>query len=153
MAFIVKDQRKPFVPAPAGTQQAVCCDVVDLGEIDGKFGPKPTVELRWLTAEVNDEGKPFLVRERYAVFFNEKANLRKAVQSWLGRNLTEAEVKDGFDLEWFIHKNCLLNLVHSKPTEKGVYANVKGVMPLAKGMNIIEVPSDYVRVKDRPTNG
>jgi hypothetical protein len=148
MPFIVKEEKREFVPAPAGPQQAVCCDFIDLGVQPTEYGPKHRIELRWLLAEVNEDGKPFMVRNWYNVSFHEKAGLRLDIEAWLGRKLTDHERTEGFDVEWLIGKNCFLNVVH-KVKENATFANVGAVMPLPKGLVPIDVPLDYVRVKDR----
>ena len=91
--MIVSETRKDFTPAPAGPQQAVCCDVVDLGMKETEYGIKPKLEIRWLLNEFNEEGEPFMVRNWYTVSFHEKATLRKHVEAWLGRALTAAELQ------------------------------------------------------------
>lgn len=135
-----------FKPAPTGVHTGVCVDVVDLGMKPTPWGDKHKIRIVWQIEELMDNGKPFLVSKPYTLSLNEKANLRKDLESWRGRAFTEDE-SDGFDVEAVIGKNCLLN-VQQKVSGENTYANVIGVMPLKKGMPTIQ-PTDYKRVKDR----
>ncbi len=44
----------------------------------------------------------------------------------------EKYVKEGFDIEKLVGKNCLINIVHNTKGDK-TYANISGVMALPKG--------------------
>lgn len=149
MPILAKRSEKTFTPAPAGTHQAVCCDVVDLGYIESSFTPgkkQHKVAVVWQINEAMQNGKPFLVQQRYTLSLDEKANLRRDLESWRGKAFTEAEL-GGFDIENLLGVNCLLSIVHVERQGK-VFANVKSVSPLMKGMSKLTV-RDYVRVIDR----
>jgi len=150
MPIIAKGSIGKFEPCPAGVQQAVACDVVDLGIMDGPYGEKWKVDIRWQTADQMSDGKPYLVNKRYTLSLNEKATLRHDLEAWRGRAFTEAEI-EGFDLEKLIGVNCLLNVVHKAGSKGGTFANVVSIMPLAKNMKPIAVDADYVRVCKRVT--
>jgi hypothetical protein len=143
-------ESKSFEPAPAGTHQAVCVDVIDKGMQDTQFGRKHKVDLAWQIAELRGDGKPFLVFKRYTLSLNEKANLRKDLESWRGQPFTPAEEAQ-FDVERLLGANCLINVQHKQTGDK-TYANVMSVMPLLKGMPKIVAAADYVRVCNRPTD-
>lgn len=150
MPIIAKGSSSKFEPCPAGVQQAVCCDVVDLGTIETAFGPKWKIDIRWQTAETMADGKPYLVAKRYTLSLHEKANLRHDLEAWRGKAFTAAEV-EGFDVEKLIGVNGLLNVVHKQGSKGGTFANVASIMPLAKGMKPIFITEDYVRVSERTT--
>lgn len=147
--IVAKRSEKTFTPAPAGTHQGVCVDVVDLGFLESAFTPgkrQHKISIVWQITERMENQKPFLVQQRYTLSLDEKANLRRDLESWRGKPFTEAELS-GFDVESVITANCLLSIVHVE--RKGsTYANVKSVMPLMKGMPKIAGES-YIRVKDR----
>lgn len=143
-----------YEAAPAGAHPAVCVDVVDLGVMETTFGGKTTkghkVNVVWQIDERNSYGKYFQVRRRYTLSLHKKASLRKDLESWRGRPFTDEELR-GFDLEALIGIPCLLSVVQ-ETSDGSVYANVNGVMRMAKGMQAPPV-EDYVRVKDRqPTD-
>lgn len=148
MPVIVNRGGRDFVPAPAGLHQAVCIDVIELGEIDGKYGRKRWVELRWQIDELTEDGAPFLVRQRYTASLHEKARLRHHLDAWRGKAFTPKEL-EGFDLETLVGVNGQINVVHRTSAQGAIFANVDSIVKLAKGMKPM-VPAQYVRVKDRP---
>lgn len=139
-----------FTPAPAGSWGAVCCDVVDLGIVESTFSGKAKkqhkIRVVWQLEESMEDGKPFLVSQRYTLSLHEKAGLRKDLESWRGRPFTEEEL-EGFDVETVIGAPCLLSIVQAV-SGGNVYANVRGVAKLPRSMQAIRV-RDYIRVVDR----
>lgn len=155
MAIVAKintngGEKRTFEPAPEGSHQGVCVDVIDLGILDvnwlGKSKKQHKINLAWQIAERREDGKPFLVFKRYTLSLGEKANLRKDLESWRGRAFTREE-ELGFDVESVLGANCLLNIQHNHVGDR-TYANVVSVMPLLKGMSKMTV-TDYVRKQDR----
>lgn len=151
MPIVAKNEGGAFQNAPEGTSVAVCCDVVDLGIItsvwEGETRSAHKIDVVFQLAELMDDGRPFTIRQRFTLSLNEKANLRKFLESWRGRAFTAAELKDGFDVEKLIGAPALIQTVHVTRGEK-TYANINSVMTLPKSMKAITV-RDYVRVKDR----
>jgi hypothetical protein len=135
-----------FTPCPAGIHQAVCCDVVDLGMVDGTYGAKHLVSLVFQVNEPMDDGRPFLVQGRYTLSLNEKANLRKVLESWRGKPFNAEELK-GFDLEKLIGVNGQVNIQHNEKNGS-TYANITAIVPLGRGMQKMAV-ANYTRRKDR----
>lgn len=124
-------------PVPAGTHSAVCYGVVDLGTQESEqYGPKAKIALLWEIPderiEVKGKSLPRGISKRYTASLNEKANLRKDLEAWRGRQFTAAELA-GFDLANILGKSCLLNVIH-QDTPRGTFSGVAGVMPLPKGM-------------------
>ncbi len=152
MPIMAKASGGNFLPAPAGTHAAVCCDVVDMGVLKVSFGGKDKmqhkVRIKWQIAEDRPDGKPFTVSKRYTLSLHEKASLRKDLESWRGRKFTDVEL-DGFDLENLLGVACLLNVIEEKKDGQ-TYSNVTSIMKLPKGMATITI-RDYVRECDRPT--
>jgi hypothetical protein len=144
MAIIAKGSS--FTPCPAGLHQGVCADVIDLGMVDGQFGLKHKVTLVFQVNEPMDDGRPFLVQRRYTVSLDQKASLRKDLESWRGRPFTADELK-GFDLEKLLGVNCQLN-VQQSDRDGTTYANITAIVPLSRGMAKMAV-SGYIRKKDR----
>lgn len=155
MAIMVTagEHHRDYVPAPEGTHHAVCCDVVDLGDLVDTYHPgkkKPVVNVVFEINEVIPGGTArFTVGKRYRRSLNEKAKLRADLESWRGRPFTRTE-EQGFDLETIIGVNCLLNIQHKLSTDgTKTYANVMSVMPVMRGIPQIKVSPDYVRRQDR----
>lgn len=148
MAIRVRDKGRDFVPAPDGLQRAVCCDVVDLGLVDGKYGQKRMVQLRWQSEHKMEDGKPFLLMRRFGANLHKKGQLRPMLEAWRGKALTETEADD-FDLEVLLGKNCQLLVVHES-RDGTTYSNIQTIVPAAKGAAPLKVSEDYKRVQDRP---
>ena len=146
MPTFVSGSSKEFTPAPAGTHQAVCCDVIDKGIMDTQWGQKRKVIVRWQLSELMENDKPFLVQKLYTASLNEKAVLRHDLEAWRGRAFTASELAK-FDLDTVIGANAVLSVAHDTRDGK-TWANVKSVAPLMKGMTTIKVV-DYVREQDR----
>lgn len=136
-------------PAPEGTHQAVCVDVIDKGMLPNKFkngALQHKIDIAWQIAELRDDGKRFVVYKRYTLSLNEKATLRHDLESWRGRKFTRDE-EMGFDVETVKGVNCLINIQHNTQGDK-TYANVMSVMALPKAMPRMAADG-YVRA----TNG
>jgi hypothetical protein len=132
-----------FEPAPPGLHQAVCVDVVDLGLVDGKFGPKSKVKLIWQIEMKNKEGERFQARATYTQSLFDGSNLRRDLEAWRGRTFTQEEL-NGFDVEKLIGVNCQLSLKHNVSKSTGrTYAQVTVVLPPVKGANL--KPENYTR--------
>lgn len=128
---------KEFEQAPAGTHVARCVRLIDLGTQFGEYQGKPTsarkIVVQWelpnaLMTEGEFAGKPFLVGKWYTASIGEKANLRKDLVNWRGREFTEEELK-GFDVKKLLGVACMLSLT---PNEKGK-VRVTGLMKLPQG--------------------
>lgn len=159
MPTVVSDRGgRDFEPAPEGLFSAVCCDVVDKGDIETKYRNDKgelkilrKVQVRWQLGEeagFRDDGKPWLVVKTYTASLNERATLRQDLERWRGKRFTEEELK-GFDLDKLINAPCLIQLIHNDSEVGGrVYANVEGITPLPTGMPRPTV-QEYVMVRDR----
>lgn len=152
MSLIARCQRSTYTPAPEGLHNACCVDVVDLGIVQGTYGPKHKVRLVWQLDLVDeDRGRRFDVARVYTLSLHERAALRKDLESWRGRKFTDLEL-DGFDLERLISVPAQVQVTHDLGDDGTLYANVSTVIPPAKGAPKL-VPQDYVRAKDRQPNG
>jgi hypothetical protein len=140
-------ESKNFTPAPEGTHHAVCVDVIDKGMQPNKFQDgklQHKIDVAWQLSETRDDGKRHIVYKRYTLSLNEKANLRKDLESWRGKPFTRDE-EMGFDVEKLIGVNCLLNVVHKANADgTKTFANVVSVMKPMKGMPNI-LPEGYER--------
>jgi hypothetical protein len=150
MAYIVKDNKKEYTPAPEGLHQAVCIDVVDLGIQKTQFGEQVKIEIRWVIDEVDPKtNRQYMVLRRFTPSLHKKSNLRPTLEAWRGRKFTDEELK-GFDIEKLIGANCQLQICHNISSEGDTYANVQAVVPIPRNAAKMEIPSDYVRVAERP---
>lgn len=128
---------KEFEKAPIGTHVARCIKLIDLGTQFGEYQGKPTsarkIVVSWeLPNETMTEGdyadKPFIVSKFYTASLSEKANLRKDLINWRGRDFTPAELS-GFESKNILDKPCMVQITAN---ENGRH-NVTGVMAMMKG--------------------
>jgi hypothetical protein len=126
-----------FEQPPVGTHVARCIKIIDIGTQKGEYQGKATSKRQcivgWelpteLMTEGEFAGKPFTVSKFYTASLGEKANLRKDLQNWRGRDFTDAELS-GFDSKNILDKCCLVGLT---PNDKGKI-RVTAVMALPKG--------------------
>jgi len=150
--LIAKDttgDKFPKLPLPeAGTTQAVCCAIWDLGlqismfkNEDGSDKYQHKIVIAWeIVEKINApeseyHGKPYMLNKRYTLSLGDKANLRKDLESWRGIPFSELELQNGFDLEKLYGVNCLIGIKH-EPDKKDpsiVYANITAILPTTKG--------------------
>jgi hypothetical protein len=96
--------------------------------------------------EIKGKDLPRGISKRYTLSLNEKASLRKDLQSWRGRPFTPAELA-GFDVSKLIGANCLLSVLH-QDRAGATYANISSISALPKSMKSVapENPSLYFNV-------
>ena len=137
MSTIAKAGDGDFELPTAGAVVGRCYMVADLGTQDTSFKgtPKKThkVLLSWELAELMEDGRPFAISSRYTLSLFDQAILRQHLESWRGRGFTEAEL-EGFDVKNVLGAYCMLSIIHNTENNK-TYANVKGIMPVPKGMD------------------
>jgi hypothetical protein len=156
MSTRVKGKKSdPFPVPPEGLYQAVCVDVWDIWTEKNHFDPEKLQDKTRLVFEINKVckeaplvGQPFQVSQIYTASMHEKANLRKVVESWRGKKLTEEQALD-FELDVLLGHNCQIQVVHHISSNGNTYANIAAIVPLAKGMVKMRPSPDFVRKKDR----
>ena len=133
--MIITDTQKDFKIAPAGNHLARLYSIIDIGHQEtvwkGETKIMHKVVFTWeLHGEDNDgqplttdDGKPLIVSKRYTVSLGDQSTLRKDLESWSGKKMTEEDRK-GFDLKTLLGKFCMLSVVHS---DDGKYANVGSI--------------------------
>ena len=145
MSLIVKERGgAEKEPIPTGAYVAVCYGIIDLGT-----HPNPTfgneahkVLVQWEIPEVRGEFErdgqkvslPRAISKRYTLSLNEKANLRKDLESWRGRRFTSQELS-GFDLKAILGTSCQIQIVHETgKTDGRTFAAVGAIMALPRGL-------------------
>jgi hypothetical protein len=126
-----------YQPPPDGCWSAVCVDIVDLGETETRFGPRPILEFTFeLGADAGKKknGKPFTVRRRYNKSLHAKSALTKDLASWRGRPLSQSEL-EGFDIEEMIDQPCRLLIVHVE-REGAIYGNIEKILAPARTKSV-----------------
>ena len=144
MGFIATDAGGGnFKRVPSGVHIGRCYSIIDLGTqvTDGQFGLKEQHKIRigWelfgedddgkpLTVDVDGKEMPMTISKSYTVSLHEKANLRKELAAWRGRDFTEEEAK-AFDVSKLVGAYCMVNVTTSESNGK-TYSNVAGLTPL-----------------------
>jgi hypothetical protein len=129
---------------PEGVHQAVCFAIYDLGTQYSKMFDTEAhkVLIQWevpdARIEVNGVDLPMAISKQYTLSLNEKANLKKDLDSWLGKT-NEKSV----GLKQLLKKNCQLLISHVDK-DGMTYANITAIMALPKGVQPLE-PENPVR--------
>lgn len=147
MAIIATDSGGggDFTPVPAGTHFAVCCMVADLGKqriTSQMFGEsiKHQVYIRWQIpaerVEWEKDGEkhegPAVIGKTYTLSLSDKANLRKDLQAWRGKQFTQDELR-GFDITKLLGVPATLTVTHTEKDGR-TYTNVASLGGIPKGM-------------------
>lgn len=145
-----------FKQVTPGMHPAVCDMMVDLGLQEQKsqlYGDsiKHQVYIRWqipgerLEYEkdgVKIEG-PMTIGSYYTLSLSEKANLRKILQGWRGKEFTADEAAK-FDVTAVLGKPCTLNVIHKTGNDGKVRARIEGVGPPIKGLDVAKVEGETI---------
>lgn len=134
---------KGIDPIEAGTYQAVCFQVIDLGTQYNKQFDKsqPNIIIGWELPSVRNQyekdgnpvDEPRIIRKTYTNVLHEKSNLFKDLVSWRGKPFTEEEA-EGFDVKNVLKANCQLTIINTKKGQR-TYANVASVGKLMKELS------------------
>lgn len=148
---------KDFEKISEGLHQAVLADVVELNfKSDPKnfpskpspYAPRDEIRFVYVVNERDSEGRPKLAFERFGrSYYKGDTKLAKRV-----RNLTSPTVDLAtVDLDSLIGTQRKLVIEHSldKVDPNKVWDNIQSVMKPDPGQNI-QIPSDFVRAKDKP---
>lgn len=129
-----------FELTPAGTFVAVCYRFIDRGtQISEYMGDKKIrreVMLSWeLADELMSDGRPFSASKTYTWSMNEKATLRKDLESWRGRAFEDAdfEGENAFNTKKLLGAPCMMTITHETRGDK-TYAKVASIGKLLKGV-------------------
>lgn len=136
---ITAKNESKFKPHPAGQFVAVCVDTISLGEkVDSgpnfpdKLSPKCALVFR--TGEKNAEtGDIVDIAQEYTVSMGDKANLRKALESWRGKPYTQDQIDEGVPLHKLTGQPAYIGVAHKTSKNGRVYAFVQSMMPVPRG--------------------
>lgn len=137
---IAKEASKTFTPVPAGSHIARCIHCISLGtQTSPNFPSSFKVLMAWevpdeiLTNSQTKEEKPMIISKEYTLSLGKKANLRRDLEGWRGREFTADELK-GFQVENVLDKPCMLNVIHKTSSSGNLYAVITGISALPKGV-------------------
>ena len=149
MSMIAKENGGTSIPnLPDGVYTAISSMLIDLGvQRNEKFDKdQRKFILIWNvmgeTVKIGDLELPRTINKEYGFSLNEKSNLRKDLESWRGQAFTEEELR-GFYLSNILNKGCQLQIINKESNGKQ-YNNIAGIMALAKGMQVEQLPETIV---------
>ncbi len=129
-----------FRPHPEGQFVGKCVDVIDLGEKVEDYVGKPKklsqkCALIFRTGELNQETRELIdIAGEYTVSMGEKANLRKILASWRGKEYTEEECEAGVPLHKLVGNFALLTIDQKMSSNNRKYARILSVTGIPKQM-------------------
>jgi hypothetical protein len=124
-----------YEKCPEGNHVAVCCSIIDLGtQHSEKYNTdQRKILIEWeVSGEAKEDGTPFYIDQIYTFSMNEKAALRRDLESWRGVKFSKEDF-GRFELSNVLGVGCMLNVVWSESGDK-VYANIASIARLPKGM-------------------
>jgi hypothetical protein len=143
----IRGNNSNFEACPEFTGKAVCVDVTPLRKQQSQFGERDVFKLVFEVDLDKEDGGRFCVwSHNFTPSLNEKANFRKFLRSWFGRDLMESEMAE-FDTETLIGKPAQLVVVHEHK-EGEVYANIAACTPDKSGAPL-KASGKFIRRKDR----
>lgn len=132
---------------PAGSHIARCYQMIHIGTIQANImGEAKILNKVRLTWEIPGEMRvfneekgeqPMVIDKEYTLSLNEKANLRKDIDSWRGKSLTD-EQAESFDLTVLLGVECMLSIIHKTSAKGNEYAFVASVSRIPKGIEAVK---------------
>jgi len=132
-----------IAPIAPGSYAARCYSMIQIGTItENILGTEKVLHKGRISWELPGElevfkeengPQPRVISEEYTLSLNDKAKLRKILQSWRGKAFTDAEAKS-FDITVLVGKPCLLSISQKESKKGKIFSYVSGVSLLPKGM-------------------
>lgn len=141
---LAKDAASTFTPHSEGQHAVVCVDVVNLGVNVESFPGKPPREVAKVALvfasgerheQVVDGDRPLkIVTVEMAQSANEKANLRKFLESWRGKSYTAEQAEAGLPITKLYGHPALVSIEHVLTRAKRRFAKIVSIGPLPAAM-------------------
>jgi hypothetical protein len=136
---------RPLIPADLYV--ARCYSMIHIGTVEEIIeGSKKMLnkvrigfELPTFKSVFNEEKgeQPYVISKEFTLSLNEKATLRKFLDSWRGKSFTEEEAKS-FDITKLLGVPCTLNII--KKTSKNGTNEFNEISTITKVMNGVTCP-------------
>lgn len=135
-----KDSGGNFTPHSEGQFAAICVDVVNLGvNVETFPGQEPRevakVALVFATGERQEDKSLTLVTVEMTLSANEKANLRKFLESWRGKSYTAEQAEAGLPVNKLYGQSALISIEHVLTRKGRKFAKIASIGPLPKAMS------------------
>lgn len=140
MAIILSaNEGSGYTPIEEGTYVASCFGLVDIGDEYSEQYDKasPKFMILWElvgagTTTVDGKERNRFISKTYTKAFSPKANIRKDLRAWRGREFTDEELK-AFDMVNILGAPCQIQIINTSKDGK-TYSNMGAIMNLPKGM-------------------
>lgn len=129
-----------FQPPPADVHAGICIAVIDLGTHPTKFiSPKtglpiPKHEVRLvfeLPFAKMEDGRPFVVMDKWNASLNEKAKLRAILEGWRGQKWPKGTV-ESFSMKDLLGKPGMVDVIHTPRADGGSWVNINSITRLGR---------------------
>ena len=122
--MIISDSGTTYEQLEEGLHPAVSILIAGVGTQKTPFKNEDGTDKVQKKMVIQWETKDGLIAKEYTVSLNEKANLRKDLESWRGKKFSPTEL-EGFDMDYLLGVQCTLQIMHN---DNG-YAKVNTVLP------------------------
>lgn len=154
MPIILKDLsvRELREIPPKGTYNAICAEVVE-DEVEKFIGVTGGTSVRrrgriiFELDKCSSDGIPLIAQGCYNFSLHPDSALRKVIETWLGRLITEEESIEGFDLEKMIGKKATVRVSVRESSQGNIYEVIDGVIPPTPENPLDKVSPHYKRPK------
>lgn len=158
MGLMAKDKGGgDFIPIPEDLHLAICYGIWDIGTQYSEKWEKSIhqVVIVWeipgVRGDFERDGKmvnlPKVISKKYKISLHKKADLRKNLESWRGKQFSEEELK-GFDLKKLLGVCCQIQVIHNIVDGK-TYSNISTITKAPAGTNVkAENPLSFFSFED-----
>jgi len=137
---------------PADSHVARLVKLIDMGTTMNEMYNKKQHKMAWAFELVNcmmapdEDGKikPFLVYEFLTLSMNEKANLRKRIESWRGVAFASDEEAEAYPIDQLLGKPCYITIIHGKKKNGNDRADISSLIKLPRGLTAKEPQNELV---------
>ena len=136
-----------------GIHPAVCCEFVDLGIVETKWGKKPKGAWVFQVAELDDDGKRKEIKCKFNLSVGsvkKPSKVQKFMGKWRGEAYSQDELDNGdVDPERPVGLPCVLDVEHTTLDDGTTVHFVDGILPPT---DVRLEPESYVPMSERETS-
>lgn len=137
-------------PVSKGLHPAICCEFLDLGIVDTRYGKKHKGAWVFQVDERDDEGKRKEIRCKFNLAVGtptKPSKVQKLMGKWRGASYSQAELDNGdIDPEKPVGQPCILDVEHATLDDGTLIHYVDSILPAGE---VRLEPVGYVPVAER----
>lgn len=142
-----------FCLVTKGIHPAVCCEFLDLGIVETKWGKKPKGAWIFQVNELDDDGKRKEVKCKFNLTVGtvkKPSKVQKLMGKWRGEAYDQDELENGdVDPERTVGQPCLLDIEHTTLDDGTTIHYIDGILPPG---DVRLQPEGYVPTSERETS-